>query len=124
MTDSNTALNFLFVFNKAPHSTPSTKEGLDALLTASAFGQNVTLLLLGDGVFQAIKNQDPSGLPTKNTAAIFQSLDMYGVESIVTLDKSLQERGLTLDDISIPCSTLTPNEVKELYSTQHKIFTF
>lgn len=121
---SSDTQNFLFVFNKAPHSTPAAKEGLDALLTASAFGQNVTLLLLGDGLYQALKNQDPSELPTKHTAAMFQSLEMYGVEDVITLDESLTERGLTTDNIAIPCKPLDATQLQALYRKQHKIFTF
>jgi len=96
--DTNKTKNLLFVFDKPPHSSPATKEGLDAVLTASAFGQNVTLLLIGDGILQLLNNQDPSDLPTKNTASIFQALEMYGIENIVTSSENLKNKGLCLSD--------------------------
>ena len=89
---ANKIKNLLFVFDKPPHSSPATKEGLDAVLTASAFGQNVTLLLIGDGIYQLLNNQDPSHLPAKNTASIFQALEIYGIENIVTPSENLKTR--------------------------------
>ena len=116
--------NLLFVFDKAPHSSPASKEGLDALLTASAFGQNVTLLLIGDGIYQIMKDQDPSLLPTKNTAAIFQALDMYGIEKIVTLQSTLNDRNLTTADLAIECSIISNGKIADLYSAQQQILSF
>ncbi len=116
--------NLLFVFDKAPHSSPATKEGLDAILTASAFGQNVTLLLLGDGIFQLLNNQDPSHLPAKNTASIFQALEMYGIENIATPCENLKNKGLSLSDLSIPCDNLDNIQLAELYAIQDQILSF
>ncbi|OUR92560.1 hypothetical protein A9Q81_16075 [Gammaproteobacteria bacterium 42_54_T18] len=116
--------NLLFVFDKPPHSSPATKEGLDAILTASAFGQNVTLLLLGDGIFQLLNNQDPSHLPAKNTASIFQALDMYGIENIVTPCENLKNKGLSLSDLSTPCDILDNTQLAKLYAIQDQILSF
>ena len=122
--DTNKTKNLLFVFDKPPHSSPATKEGLDAVLTASAFGQNVTLLLIGDGILQLLNNQDPSGLPTKNTASILQALEMYGIENIVTSSENLKNKGLCLSDLSIPCNSVDNNQLAKLYAAQDQILSF
>jgi len=116
--------NLLFVFDKPPHSSLSAKEGLDALLTASAFGQNVTLLLMGDGIHQILNNQNPAHLPTKNTASIFQALEMYGIENVVTPAETLQHKGLTLADLSITCEIIDNTQLADLYVTQDQILSF
>lgn len=116
--------NLLFVFDKPPHSSPAAKEGLDAILTASAFGQNVTLLLIGDGIFQLLNNQDPSHLPTKNTASIFQALEMYGIENIATPSENLKNKGLSPSDLSLQCDIIDNIQLAELYAKQDQILSF
>lgn len=122
--DSPETKNLLFVFDKPPHSSTASKEGIDALLTASAFGQNVTLLLIGDGVYQVLGNQDPSSLPAKNTASMFQAFEMYGIENIFISRDSLEEKGLSPSNLSISCDVLDDHQIAKLYTTQHQIFTF
>ena len=114
----------LFVFSKPPHSTLASKEGIDAVLTASAFGQDVSLLLLGDGVFQALKDQDPTKLPAKNTAATFAALEMYGVENIYAHSAALRERNLTEDSFCVQLTALNNTQIGELFNTQHQILSF
>lgn len=114
----------LFIFSKPPHSTLASKEGIDAVLTASAFGQDVSLLLLGDGVFQALNNQNPSSLPAKNTAATFTALEMYGVEKVFAHSSALSERNLSKDNFCIELTSLNDTEVGELLNAQHQILSF
>ncbi len=121
---ANKTKNLLFVFDKPPHSSLAAKEGLDAILTASAFGQNVTLLLIGDGVYQLLNDQDPSHLPTKNTASIFQALEMYGIENIATPSENLKNKGLSISDLSIPCNAIDNTQLAKLYQTQDQILSF
>ncbi len=92
---------FLFVLTKPPHSGAYCQEMLDSILTTAAFDQEVTLLLLDDGVFQLKKHQRPSG-GDKDTAAVFKALELYGVDSVYVERESLVQRGLTEDDLLLP----------------------
>ena len=114
----------LFVFTKPPHSSLASKEGLDALLTAAAFGQEVSLLLLGDGIYQILSHQEPSSLPTKNTAAMFSALEMYEIDKIFAHDLGLTERNLTMDHLHIAPKILNNQEITQLLNNQHQILTF
>jgi len=114
----------LFVFSKPPHSSQASKEGLDALLTTSAFGQNVSLLLMGDGIYQALSNQEAAVLPTKNTAAIFGSLEMYGINNIYAQQQALNERSIDIKSLNISPAPLSNTEISQLLSQQDKILTF
>jgi len=114
----------LFVFSKPPHSSQASKEGLDALLTTSAFGQDVSLLFLGDGIFQALNNQNASTLPTKNTAAIFGSLAMYGIENIYAQQQALCERSIDIESLNITPQLLSNIDITKLLNQQDKILTF
>ncbi len=77
------------------------------ILTTAAFDQHVSLLLLDDGVFQLSDNQNPQLLRNKDTASIYQALEIYDVRDIYAELESLQERGLKPGNLLLP--------VKELY---------
>ncbi|SJM92387.1 Sulfur relay protein TusC/DsrF [Crenothrix polyspora] len=91
--------SYLFVLRKPAHSGNHVQEILDIVLTAAAFDQQVSLLLLDDGVFQLKNNQHPEKLAMKDTAAIFRALEIYDVKNLYVEQESLQERGLKPSDL-------------------------
>ncbi|MFZ2449023.1 MAG: sulfurtransferase complex subunit TusC [Methylovulum miyakonense] len=103
--------NYLFVLRQAAHSGAFVQEMLDIILTTAAFDQPVSLLLLDDGVFQLKSNQQPEHSGYKNTAAIFNALEMYDVTAIYTEAESLAERGLVAGDLFLPVEVLARREV-------------
>lgn len=114
----------LFLNRKAPYGSSLPREALDAVLMASAFGQQVTLVFLGDGVFQLKTQQDPSEIEMKNFSKTFAALELYGVSSIFVEQSSLQKRGLTLDQLLIPAKLIQPHELTELLEEQDQVLSF
>ena len=90
-----------------PHSGVKLQEQLDVILTAAAFDQHVALLFLDDGVFQLKKGQQPEKQGLRDTASIFNALEIYDVKDLYTEIESLQDRGLKPGDLTLP--------VKEFY---------
>ncbi|NOT12852.1 MAG: sulfurtransferase complex subunit TusC [Methylococcaceae bacterium] len=97
--------SYLFVLRKPPHSGAFVQEMLDIILTTAAFDQAVSILLLDDGVFALKKHQAPAYAGLKDTAAIFEALEIYDVKDIYTEIESLQERGLKTEDLSLQVQT-------------------
>ena len=114
----------LFLNRKAPYGSSLPREALDAVLMASAFGQQVTLVFLGDGVFQLKTQQDPSEIEMKNFSKTFAALELYGVSSIYVEQSSLQKRGLTQDQLLIPAKLIQPHELTELLEEQGQVLSF
>ncbi|MDF1642617.1 MAG: sulfurtransferase complex subunit TusC [Pseudomonadales bacterium] len=114
----------LFLNRKAPYGSSLPREALDAVLMASAFGQQVTLVFLGDGVFQLKTQQDPSEIEMKNFSKTFAALELYGVSSIFVEQSSLQKRGLTLDQLLIPAKLIQSHELTELLEEQDQVMSF
>ena len=114
----------LFLNRKAPYGSSLPREALDAVLMASAFGQQVTLVFLGDGVFQLKTQQDPSEIEMKNFSKTFAALELYGVSSIYVEQSSLQKRGLTQDQLLIPAKLIQPHELTELLEEQDQVLSF
>jgi len=98
----------------APHNGIQLQEKLDVILTAAAFDQKVALLFLDDGVFQLKKGQQPEKQGLKDTAAIFNALEIYDVNDLYTEVESLQERGLKPGDLSLPVQEFYRKDINEL----------
>jgi len=94
-----TTKQFLYVNRKAPHGTVYALESLEVVLIGAAFEQDVRLAFMDDGVFQIMKDQDTAGIGTKNFAPTYKALGDYDVNKIYVEKESLDERGLTEDDL-------------------------
>ena len=67
------------LFTQAPFGTAVSREGLDALLAASAFcnEDEIAILFLHDGVFNLVANQQPEVILQKDHIAAFKLLELY-----------------------------------------------
>jgi tRNA 2-thiouridine synthesizing protein C len=90
----------LFVLRKPPHSGAYWQETLDVVMTAAAFDQDVSLLLLDDAVFQLKSGQNPEGFGLKATIGMIKALPLYGINPIYVETESLIARGLSQADLS------------------------
>lgn len=105
---------FLFVIRKPGHDGVGAQEALDIVLTTAAFDQDVSLLLLDDGVFQMNNGQRPEAFGMKDIASIFKALEIYDVKSIFAEVESLQERGLKPADLCLPVQEVYRKDVAAL----------
>ncbi len=90
---------FMYVNRRAPHGTIYAWESLEVVLIGAAFDQDVSLAFLDDGVYQLLKGQDTSGIATKNFSPTYSALGDYDVTKLYVEKESLEERGLTIDDL-------------------------
>ncbi|MCB1355805.1 MAG: sulfurtransferase complex subunit TusC [Maritimibacter sp.] len=90
---------FLYVNRKAPYGTIYALESLEVVLIGAAFEQDVTLVFVDDGVFQLTKGQNTDGIGVKNFSPTFRALGDYDVQKLFVERESLEERGLSEDDL-------------------------
>ncbi len=95
---SNTK-TFVYINRKAPYGSVYALESLEVVLIGAAFEQDVKLVFMDDGVFQLTDNQDPGGIGMKNFSKTYAALGDYDVSQIYVDQQSLEERGLSLDDL-------------------------
>lgn len=95
----STTKKFMYVNRKAPYGTIYAWEALEVVLIGAAFEQDVSLAFVDDGVYQLVKNQDTAGAGFKNFSPTYSALGDYEVTKIYVEKESLDERGLTLDDL-------------------------
>jgi tRNA 2-thiouridine synthesizing protein C len=69
------------------------------VLIGAAFEQDVSLAFVDDGVYQIMKGQDTGGIDMKNFSPTYSALGDYEVTKLYVEKESLEERGLSLDDL-------------------------
>ncbi len=90
---------FMYINRKAPYGTIYAWESLEVVLIGAAFEQDVSLAFMDDGVFQLTKGQNTADIGMKNFSPTYSALGDYEVTKIYVEKESLEERGLTLDDL-------------------------
>lgn len=90
---------FMYINRKAPYGTIYAWESLEVVLIGAAFEQDVSLAFMDDGVYQLTKGQDTTGIGMKNFSPTYSALGDYEVTKIYVDKESLEERGLSLDDL-------------------------
>jgi tRNA 2-thiouridine synthesizing protein C len=96
---SETIKKFLYVNRKAPYGTIYALESLEVVLIGAAFDQDVSLAFVDDGVFQIAKGQKTNEIGMKNFSPTYSALGDYEVTKIYVEKESLEERGLTPDNL-------------------------
>ncbi|EIC21197.1 sulfurtransferase complex subunit TusC [Thiorhodovibrio frisius] len=96
---SATVKKFLYLNRKAPYGTIYAWESLEVVLIGAAFDQDVSLAFVDDGVYQLTKGQETAGIGMKNFSPTYAALGDYDVKKIFVEKESLEERGLSLDDL-------------------------
>ena len=89
----------MYVNRKAPYGTVYALEALEVVLIAAAFEQDISLAFIDDGVYQITKEQSTDGIGMKNFSATYKALGDYDINKIYVEKESLDDRGLTADDL-------------------------
>ena len=115
---------FLYINRKAPHGTIYAHEALEVVLIGAAFEQDVSMAFIDDGVFQLKKDQNTDQIETKNFTKTYSALEMYDVEKLYVEKESLEERGLSENDLSVEVKVIPSSEMKELIEDSEVILNF
>lgn len=97
--DGQTIKKFMYMNRKAPYGTIYALESLEVVLIAAAFDQDVSLMFADDGVYQLMKGQETDGIGMKNFSPVYSALGDYDIKKIYIEKESLEERGLSLEDL-------------------------
>ncbi len=89
----------MYINRNAPYGTVYALEGLEVVLIGAAFEQDVSMAFIGDGVYQLLIGQDTADSDMKNFSPTYKALGDYDVSKLYVEQESLDERGLTVDDL-------------------------
>lgn len=138
MSEEGVVKKFLYLNRKAPYGTVYALESLEVVLIAAAFDQDVSLAFVDDGVYQILKDKDTSGIGMKDFSPTYNALGDYDITKLYVEKESLQERGLSEDDLmeivyededddwaeKPSIRVISRAEMAELMETQDVVFSF
>ena len=116
--DDEIIKKIMHVMREAPHGTIYTYEGLEMILIMAAYDQDISVAFIDDGVYALKKGQNTEGIEMKGFAKTFGALDGYDVEKLYVDLISLEERGMTEDDLVVDVEILSSAEIGKLMSEQ------
>ncbi len=119
--DDEIVKKIMHVMRRAPHGTIYTYEGLEMILIMASYDQDITVVFIDDGVYALKKDQDTSAIGIKGFAKTFLALDGYDVEKLYVDQQSLEERGLTEDDLVVPVEVMSAEEIGRLMTEQDEV---
>ncbi len=98
---------FMYVCRRAPYGTIYAFEAMELMLMGSAFGQDISVAFIDDGIYQLAKYQDPASIGMKQFTKGFKALPDFDIGKLYVEEESLNSRGLVKSDlIEIPMDDL------------------
>lgn len=113
-----------FVFRSFPHATAKGREGLDALLAASAYCEDIEVFFIDEGVTQLVNGQDPQQVLSRDYISAFKLLDLYDIEKVYVEQTALTEFNFNAEDLIIPVTLLSLQDINHRLHDCQKILTF
>lgn len=125
MIMSRASKKILFISRHAPYGSSLAKDALDAILAASAYDQQLSLLFMDDGVFQLLKDQSANDIVQKSFAAILPVLPLYEINSIYVHRESLEKRQITINELVLDSVQLIDSAaISSLLAQQDQLLSF
>jgi len=119
-------MKLAFLFRTAPHGNAISREGLDALLAATAFcdEEEIGVFFIDDGVLNLLDGQNPELLLQKDFIRTFKLLDLYDIEQRFICADSLDQYNLNTEQLIISAEKIDRTSLINKLSQAEKVFTF
>ena len=119
-------MKLAFLFRTAPHGNAISREGLDALLAATAFcdEEDIGVFFIDDGVLNLLDGQNPELLLQKDFIRTFKLLDLYDIEQRFVCATSLDQYYLQTEQLIISAEKIDRTLLINKLSQAEKVFTF
>ena len=119
-------MKLAFLFRTAPYGNAISREGLDALLAATAFcdEEEIGVFFIDDGVLNLLDGQNPELLLQKDFIRTFKLLDLYDIEQRFVCANSLDQYNLQAEQLIISAEKIDRTSLINKLSQAEKVFTF
>ena len=119
-------MKLAFLFRTAPHGNAISREGLDAVLAATAFcdEEEIGVFFIDDGVLNLLDGQNPELLLQKDFIRTFKLLDLYDIEQRFVCADSLDQYNLQTEQLIISAEKIDSTSLINKLSQAEKVFTF
>ena len=119
-------MKLAFLFRTSPHGNAISREGLDAVLAATAFcdEEDIGVFFIDDGVLNLLDGQNPELLLQKDFIRTFKLLDLYDIEQRFVCADSLDQYNLQTEQLIISAEKIDRTSLINKLSQAEKVFTF
>ena len=119
-------MKLAFLFHTVPHGNAISREGLDALLAATAFcdEEEIGVFFIDDGVLNLLDGQNPELLLQKDFIRTFKLLDLYDIEQRFVCADSLDQYNLQTEQLIISAEKIDRTSLINKLNQAEKVFTF
>ena len=119
-------MKLAFLFRTAPHGNAISREGLDALLAATAFcdEEEIGVFFIDDGVLNLLDGQNPELLLQTDFIRTFKLLDLYDIEQRFVCADSLDQYNLQAEQLIISAEKIDRTSLINKLNQAEKVFTF
>ena len=119
-------MKLAFLFRTAPHGNAISREGLDALLAATAFcdEEEIGVFFIDDGVLNLLDEQNPEVLLQKDFIRTFKLLDLYDIEQRFVCADSLDQYNVQTEQLIISAEKIDRTSLINKLRQAEKVFTF
>lgn len=114
---------FMYVNRKQPFGTVYALEVLEMVLISAAFDQDVHVSFLDDGVYQLKRGFNTAAAGMKNFSNTYRALEGYDIEKLYVEKESMEERGLTADDLIVDVEVISRADMAQLMGEMDVILT-
>ena len=112
------------LMRKAPYGSVYTAEGLRTLMGIAVFELEISVVFIDDGVYAVLAGQAPGKLDMKPLGDAFPMLSEFGVTDFYVHDESLQERGLSAEDMVLEATIVDGTQVAQILESAGKVLPF
>ncbi|MDF2180507.1 sulfurtransferase complex subunit TusC [Neptuniibacter sp. CAU 1671] len=114
----------LLVNRHPPYGSNMARDTLDVALTCGIFDLPISLLFLGDGLYQLLDSQNPKSIEQKSLQAMLSALPMYDIDQLYVCAEDLAERDLTPAALYAEVKVVDAARLPELFQQHSTVLTF
>ncbi len=107
---------------KPPYGSSISAEAFRAGLGLAFSETQVDLILIGDGVYGAIKGQSPAKLQMKPISEVYNNITDYNI-NLFLVEDSIQMRNLDFEEL-VKANIISYEELKKMINNADVVLTF
>ena len=114
----------MYINRRAPHGSIYALEALEVVLVGAAFGQDVSVVFMDDGVYQLKRGQNTAAIGVKNFSPAYRALATCDVDKLYVERESMQARCIRESELMVPVVVVSSAELGDLMSRHDVLLNF
>lgn len=109
----------VYLITTPPLSSTQGRDGVEAALAMAAFGVDVQIVLMGDGIYHALPlASSPGAIATKEAHPMLKSCPLYDIAAVHVCGHSAAERNIG-NRLEAPFVIATPEQIRQMIANAH-----